>query len=596
MYNCDTVTGNYSKYVEQLKLYSQNPSLLPMAGTSNTWEFVGPKNLTSHNQGIIVSLYINPNNINNVLAGTNNSGMFKTTDGGQNWVNVTDNMGTPGLGVNDIAVNPNNPSEIYIATGNGFNNYGFGIFKTTDNCNSWQQVLSFNPNERMLARRLLIDKENPSIIYALVNRYVYRTKDGGNNWKIIFDQLTIPDYWDKNKYLKDIEFKPDDHNTIYISSVSIKTKENPTHDYSAEIWKTHNAKANNVTWQRIENGLPDYVVRYALETDPQNPDKLYIGYTVPGSLEHYISFYLKETGYPNYTILDKYEKLNIYDYYSSQLAGLGYWRFEMEVSPANPDIMFIGGFNLDVLNLATNQIIKSYHVYAGSYPAFHVDQRIFKTNVSNRKTYLFCGNDGGVSKYNYTDDIMESINGQGLDITQYYGLGDCEKMQEFFIGGTQDNGEIGNGPGNWISVSVGDSYENIIDPVEPNIVYCTSNGGYKKVLKSNNYGVSFNGINHGLEIPIDADSGLNDRPFVMSPQNSNTLYIGYHEVYKTTNGGTDWQQFTHFHDNGYVVTKAIKAIGLTSATPNIMYVGYNGATWSASGKSRLFRTTDGGAT
>lgn len=55
VYNCDTVEGDYSKYIQQLILYSQNPSMLPSGNNSNTWEFVGPKNLTSHNQGIIVA-------------------------------------------------------------------------------------------------------------------------------------------------------------------------------------------------------------------------------------------------------------------------------------------------------------------------------------------------------------------------------------------------------------------------------------------------------------------------------------------------------------------------------------------------------------
>ncbi len=594
VYNCDTIIGDYSKYTEQLKKYIQNPSMAPSKNTTNTWEFVGPKNLSSHNNGIIVSLYIDPTDINKILAGTNNSGMFRTTNGGQNWVNVTDNISMSGMGVNDIAVNPNNPNEIYIATGNNFNNYGLGIFKTTDNCNSWQQVLSFDPKDRIIVRKLLIDSENPSIIYALANKYVYRTKDAGNSWEMIFNELTIPNWWDKNKYLIDVEIKPNDHNTLYIASVGIGSG-SLTYDYSAEIWKTHTAKANNVTWQRIENGLPDYVDRYALETDSQNPDKLYIAYTVPGNSSYTMSFFLKEADYPNYQLQNIYEKLNYYNSYSSHLAGTGYWRFEIEISPANSDIMFIGGYNLDVLNLATNQIIKYHHVSSGSNASFHVDQRIFKTTLLSGKTYLFCGNDGGVSKYNYSDDILESINGQGLDNLQYFGIGNCDKKSGFFIGGTQDNGEIGNGTDNWIRTNVGDSYENIIDPVETNIVYCTSNGGIKNVNKSNNSAVSFINITLGLSFPINEDYGLNDRPFVMSPQDRNTLYIGYHEVYKTTNGGSYWQQFTNFHNSGFEVNNAIRTIALSQVSSNYMYVCYTDPTWVASGIPRLFRTNDGGA-
>ena len=54
VFNSDTIKGDYSKYVEQLKLYSQNPSMAPAATTSNMWEFVSPKNLSSYNQAHLV--------------------------------------------------------------------------------------------------------------------------------------------------------------------------------------------------------------------------------------------------------------------------------------------------------------------------------------------------------------------------------------------------------------------------------------------------------------------------------------------------------------------------------------------------------------
>lgn len=598
--NSPTHTGDYSKYVEQLSNYYQNNPFLPSSNSSNTWEFVGAKGVESHNQGIIVSLHIDPNNNNEVYAGTNTSGMFRTMDGGQNWSNVTDNVGLPGIGVQDIAVNPNNTAEKYIATGNGRNNYGFGVFKTTDNCNTWTQVLAVNPSDNYLVRKLLIDDENPLILYALVDRFVYRTMDGGANWDMIFDELTIPiEHYGKEKVLKDIEFKPNDHNTLYISSLGAKSDVSYSIESSAEIWKTHNAKASNVNWQRITTGLPDYIQRYALETDVSDPNTLYIAYVDAGSTSG-ISFFLKKASFPSYLLQNVYQRLNYSGgSYSQDLGGLGYFRFELEISPVDSDIMFVGGFNLDVIDMALSQIVESFHVSSSSHPDFHVDQRIFKTSVSNNKTYVFCGNDGGVSKYNYTDDLMQSINGIGLDNLQFFGIGDSEVLPEFYIGGTQDNGEIGNGddddgiPGDWIRVNVGDAYENIIDPVEPNIVYAISNGGSKSIKKSSNYGEVFYGAVTG--IPSAArKKGLNDCPFVMSPQNRNTLYVAYDEIYKTTDGAGNWSQFTSFHDDGYVVGSAVQAIALTDVSPDIIYTAYSTPIWNDLTASRFFKTVDGG--
>ncbi|NOU48268.1 MAG: T9SS type A sorting domain-containing protein [Bacteroidales bacterium] len=596
----DTVHDSYSKYAEQLLLYSRNLSLIPEKSKDNTWEFLGPINVSSHNQGIIVSLYINPDNINNIYAGTGASGMFRTTDGGQHWENVTDNIPMPGIGVIDIAVNPLDSATIYISTGNALNNYGAGIYKTTDDCQTWQQIMPFNPNERKLVRKLLINPQNPFMIFALVNKYVYRSVDGGINWEIIFDQLEFdPDWWDKNKYLVNIEFKPDDYNTVYISSVGIKTSYNPNHFMCAELWKTHNAQDTSVIWQRIEEGLPDFSQRFGITTSLLEPGKLYISYQTSIPNQNEVSYYLKSADYPDYTINDVFGKENFLPSYNQSYSGLSYYSMEFEISPVNPSIMLLGGYNLEVLDLNTG-VTQFYRVDTESYPDFHVDQRVFKMVASDGKPYLFCGNDGGVSRYDYENNRMISLNGTGLDNLQYFGIGNSEVMPGFVIGGLQDNGEIGNGTGSWIRTNVADGYDNIIDPVDPRFVYATNNAGAKTVKRSKDYGISFQSINNGL----NTDDGLDNRPFIMSPFDRNTLFIGYHEVYKTTNAsdtttspGTKWHQFTDFNGLGYHVTSAIGAIALSPADSNVMYVGYDGATWAPSGiASRLFKTTDGGDT
>jgi photosystem II stability/assembly factor-like uncharacterized protein len=119
-------------------------------------------------------------------------------------------------------------------------------------------------------------------------------------------------------------------------------------------------------------------------------------------------------------------------------------------------------------------------------------------------------------------------------------------------------------------------------------------GGSKSIVKSTNYGTTFNSYIH----PSSTSGGLNDRPFVMSPSDRNTLYVGYSELYRTSNGGSSWQKISDFQNesNGWQTTEDMKAIGLAHTDPELIIVAFSGPTWAAANQSRLFKTTDGGQT
>jgi len=65
-------------------------------------------------------------NYKTIYVGSQTGGLWKTTNGGINWLNVTDILNKPGLGVNSVAIDPNYHNIVYIATD------GSGIFKSTD--------------------------------------------------------------------------------------------------------------------------------------------------------------------------------------------------------------------------------------------------------------------------------------------------------------------------------------------------------------------------------------------------------------------------------------------------------------------------------
>jgi hypothetical protein len=584
VYNSPQVTGNLDMYGSKLQEALGNPAVDPDSSSMWDWQYAGPRDLTTHNRGIISSLYINPGNISEIYAGSNSSGMFRTTDGGLTWQNVTDNLGLPSMGVNDIAVNPVNQDIKYIAINPLYRSGPAFIYKTSDNCISWQRVLSPAPDKKS-AIRVILDPTNPSIVYATMQDVVYRSLDAGSSWKLVFNSLTYdPSWYLDHKLLTDIEFKPGDPNTIYIASTGIRNHFN--HDASAEVWVTHNATDTLVSWQRFESGLPEYCDRYAICTASQDSSCFYLGYSL-GIGPFHARFNLDKVNVSSETIEHVFDK-EWWSNYGSAFSGMGYWCNGLEISPLNPEILFIGGYSVQVLNMKSLQ----YRFYECNLEDkdSHVDQRVFKIVVSNGKTYLFCGNDGGVSRYEYEADEMKSLNGIGLDNNQYYGIGHSEKLPGFYIGGTQDNGIFGNGSGSWNVAVQGDAYEVIIDPVEPRNVYATATGGPMVIVKSVNYGMDF----YVTPQPL-ATGGINNRPFLMSPSDRNTLYVGYSEVFKTTNQCLNWQQISDFHNpaNGWTCDDAIGAIGITGANPNVIYAGFINPTWG-NGSRRLFKTTNGG--
>lgn len=95
------------------------------SATSN-WQFLGPINLTSQNLGIIVSLAFDPTN-NIIYAGTNASGLWKTTDAGDNWEIIFENNLTywtyKKRRLRDIEFHANN-TDILFASSDGFQSYG----------------------------------------------------------------------------------------------------------------------------------------------------------------------------------------------------------------------------------------------------------------------------------------------------------------------------------------------------------------------------------------------------------------------------------------------------------------------------------------
>jgi len=134
-----------------------------------------------------------------VYAGTQDRGLFKTTDGGVNWSRIGQNGLTESF-IRAIAVDPDSPMTVYAGTDGG------GVFKSNDGGTVWVPRNNGLP-EGLIVLSITIDAEDPSIVYVgtegddAETGGVYKTIDGGANWSPYNTSLT-------NFVIKDVEIAP----------------------------------------------------------------------------------------------------------------------------------------------------------------------------------------------------------------------------------------------------------------------------------------------------------------------------------------------------------------------------------------------------
>jgi FG-GAP-like repeat len=140
----------------------------------NNWELIN----TGLPSGVIYSLAINPNNPQNIFAGTQSNGIFVSYNGGLSWSPTS----LAGCSVFSIAINPSNPNIIFAA----INFVNAQIFKSQDGGATWTLSNNGIANNAQIGT-LAIAPSNPFVIYAgsLSQTGAYKSGDGGATWNAI---------------------------------------------------------------------------------------------------------------------------------------------------------------------------------------------------------------------------------------------------------------------------------------------------------------------------------------------------------------------------------------------------------------------------
>ena len=134
---------------------------------ASTWSYLGLEGFS------VLSLAVDSNDSQTVYAGTNGF-VFKTTDGGENWL-VT-SQGLPVTNFTVMAIDPQDSSFVYAGTD------GRGVFKTTNSGESWRAINSGLSTPGKIIYSLVINPDDTSNLYLGTSGTVYTSNTWGDLW------------------------------------------------------------------------------------------------------------------------------------------------------------------------------------------------------------------------------------------------------------------------------------------------------------------------------------------------------------------------------------------------------------------------------
>ena len=478
--------------------------------------------------GRIAEIAINPENENEWYVAVGSGGAWKTVNAGTTWEPLTDNQSFYSTG--SITIDPNNTSTIWLGTGENVGGrhvgIGKGVFVTKDGGKTWKNK-GLNNSEHI--SKIIVNKKDSNIVFVASQgplwssggeRGLYKSIDGGSNWNLV---LSVNEWTG----VTDVVVDPRDENIMYAATWQ-RHRNVAAYMGGGVGTKLFKSTDGGDSWRQLKTGLPTGKLgKIGLAISEINPDVLYAAIELDRR---------KGAVYRSSNGGESWKKMS--DTVSGA-TGPHYYQ-ELVASPHHFDKIYL----MDVRVQVSDDGGKTF--YRMNERNKHSDNHsmTFKKNDPN---YLLVGTDGGI--YESFDDTKSWKYVNNLPLTQFYKLAVDDSYPFYNIyGGTQDNNTQGgpsrtfrsNGIVNsdWFVLLGGDGHQPATEPGNPNIVYAQSQqGNLHRVDRTT-----------GEAIFIKPYSGLDedyerfnwDSPILVSSHDPKRLYFGSQRVWKSSDRGDSW--------------------------------------------------------
>ena len=524
------------------------------------WIERGPGNVSGRTRGIVVD----PDDptASTWYVGSVGGGVWKTTDAGNSWINLTPEL--PNLATSTIAMAASNHDVMYVGTGEGYYNVdeidGTGIWKTTDRGKTWRQLpATLDRNKFRNIMRIVVDPNDENLVLVASGisfnggtdaSQILRSTDGGETWATVLNA--------GSNTITQIVPAPSNFNVLYATITAVG------------VYKSFNG---GKTWYKKSNGLT-HVGRMELAVSPVDPQRVYI--SAEGGIKG-ATFYYSKDGGENWTgINPKY----------NWLGGQGWYDNTIAADPYDINVCYVGGINLWRITLTGDNSIQQevitdgYGQYGGWDKGVHVDHHnivLVKTDTSAHMFRLVNANDGGVS---YSDDKGKSFvqPHNGYNTTQFYGV-DKRNGADEYIGGMQDNscwrspsGISADSLSHWSFQWGGDGFQVAWHYNDPNKILASSQ--FNSIGRSLDGGKTYQYITGTVR-----DVGSDRAPFFTKIAKSNQdpdliFIVGSSGVWRSSDFGSTWR-LIKLTGGDYGGTSSFGQLEISLADPQIIWVGNN---------------------
>lgn len=467
--------------------------------------------------------------------GTTGGGVWKTTDAGQRWNNISDGYFKTGS-VGAVTVSESHPNVVYVGMGEHaprgvMTSYGDGVYKSTDAGKTWKHM---GLKETRHISRIIVSPDNPDIVWVAAQgalhgpnkeRGIYKSEDGGQTWKHV---LFV------NELTGAADLSIDSHNPQVLYAALWEHQRLPWKVVSggpgSGLYKSIDGGIN---WSKIHQGLPEEKGKMAIAVSKANPQFVYALIESDSQKEKGGLFLSKNAG-------KSWSKVSG----DHRLIQRAWYYIEVFPDPNDENTVY-------VLSAAPYRSIDGGKTWE-RLRTNHGDYHDLWINPQNSKNMVIA-DDGGAEITFDTGKTWSRID--NMPTAQFYRVAVDNLYPYNVYGGQQDNSSVkiasmaegsrSIGRQHWSASAGGESAFLAFDPDQPTKVLGGSYLGTIEVLDTEANAATNIMIEPNLYLGLEARKMKYlfnwNAPIIRSKYEENTFYHGAQYVLKTKDFGTSWE-------------------------------------------------------